>query len=125
VARNGGTGLLIEVTLFFDQPIRPVLHPGRSQPCHGKDHRYQSGENQSPHDSFRSLEVPSREPVKTATQARESSSSPKREPGRYRRGRNVQLNIKVRAEALDSPGVECGRGIGTRGDTRWMRTVWT
>ncbi len=45
---------------------------------------------------------PSREPVKTATPVRESASSLKREPRRYRTGRNVQLNIKVRAEALDS-----------------------
>jgi hypothetical protein len=46
---------------------------------------------------------PSREPVKTAAPpAREPTTSAKREPRRYRTGRNVQLNVKVRAEALDS-----------------------
>jgi len=45
---------------------------------------------------------PSREPVKTATPARQSSNFSKREPRRYRTGRNVQLNIKVRSETLDS-----------------------
>jgi len=45
---------------------------------------------------------PSREPVKAAAPPREAAASQKREPRRYRTGRNVQLNIKVRSETLDS-----------------------
>ena len=45
--------------------------------------------------SFRSREPLPREKV-------EKQQSPQREPRRYRTGRNVQLNIKVRAETLES-----------------------
>jgi len=47
--------------------------------------------------SFRSREPAL--PVIPATRAQDAS---KREPRRYRTGRNVQLNIKVRAETLES-----------------------
>lgn len=42
----------------------------------------------------------SREPA--ARPAQPLQEAPKREPRRYRTGRNVQLNIKVRAETLES-----------------------
>lgn len=42
----------------------------------------------------------SREPLSSAKA--ETQESLKREPRRYRTGRNVQLNIKVRAETLES-----------------------
>lgn len=42
----------------------------------------------------------SREPL--PAQKTETQESPKREPRRYRTGRNVQLNIKVRAETVES-----------------------
>jgi hypothetical protein len=45
---------------------------------------------------------PSREPAPAAKPAGRQPDTPKREPRRYRTGRNVQLNIKVRAETLDS-----------------------
>jgi hypothetical protein len=45
---------------------------------------------------------PSREPVKPAALADAVSTSQRREPRRYRTGRNVQLNIKVRSETLNS-----------------------
>jgi len=46
--------------------------------------------------------VPSREPVTTAKHTSKTQGTSNREPRRYRTGRNVQLNIKVRAETLDS-----------------------
>ena len=45
---------------------------------------------------------PSREPVRTAAPAKKTSMAQTREPRRHRTGRNVQLNIKVRSETLDS-----------------------
>jgi len=45
---------------------------------------------------------PSREPVKTPPPAKQASTAQRREPRRYRTGRNVQLNIKVRSETLDA-----------------------
>ena len=45
---------------------------------------------------------PSREPPKPAESPAISEHPSRREPRRYRTGRNVQLNIKVRAETLDS-----------------------
>ena len=44
--------------------------------------------------SFRSREPAARKPAPTAR--------PKREPRLYRTGRNIQLNVKVRQETLDS-----------------------
>jgi len=44
----------------------------------------------------------SREPVPAEKPALKKQESFKREPRRYRTGRNVQLNIKVRSETLDS-----------------------
>src|SRR5258708_29232933 len=44
----------------------------------------------------------SREPVPAAKPADKKQDASVREPRRYRTGRNVKLNIKVRAEALDS-----------------------
>ena len=44
----------------------------------------------------------SREPVPAAKPADKKPDSSSREPRRYRTGRNVQLNLKVRAETLAS-----------------------
>lgn len=44
----------------------------------------------------------SREPAPAITPVQPAQEAPKREPRRYRTGRNVQLNIKVRAETLES-----------------------
>ncbi|HUJ93601.1 MAG TPA: stability/partitioning determinant [Candidatus Bathyarchaeia archaeon] len=45
-------------------------------------------------------QFPSREPAPAAAPTK--IQEPRREPRRYRTGRNVQLNIKVRAETLES-----------------------
>lgn len=45
---------------------------------------------------------PSREPASPQKSGSRKQDVTKREPRRYRTGRNVQLNIKVRAETLDS-----------------------
>ena len=46
--------------------------------------------------SFRSREPAARKPVPAP------AARPKREPRLYRTGRNIQLNVKVRQETLDS-----------------------
>jgi hypothetical protein len=43
--------------------------------------------------NFQSREPPQRETM---------TASPKREPRRYRTGRNIQLNVKARAETIDA-----------------------
>jgi hypothetical protein len=57
--------------------------------------------NEAPREEIRAvseaLNFRSREPVPTTQE-----EPLKREPRRYRTGRNVQLNIKVRAESLES-----------------------
>jgi hypothetical protein len=44
----------------------------------------------------------SREPARQTPPVEGPSALPRREPRRYRTGRNTQLNVKVRAETLDS-----------------------
>jgi len=45
---------------------------------------------------------PSREPVAMTIPASEEPDPSRREPRRYRTGRNVQLNLKVRAKTVES-----------------------
>jgi len=47
-------------------------------------------------------QFPSREPMPAAPQEITQADAPRKEPRRYRTGRNVQLNIKVRPETLES-----------------------